>query len=210
MPTGDMLWAKHEWTGTPPPGVTVPFGPNGLRFSGMVIGPIVVPGVDIGPWQVVLKSHYFIDPSWMPASGESCISLPKLTFFSGGLGLKGGINDDPAKDTGSCQCQISLTQILRPGWVDVPTGGVSGVTEHVSDVLWRVGLISGGKLTWGQQVVTAPQKRDYGALFFNLDRTQTLGVTLVTTFSFSAWAFGVIAFAPLDVGPAPWGIHTIE
>jgi hypothetical protein len=100
------------------------------------------------------------------------------------------------------RCSISLRQILRPGWVDV------ALAEHVSDVEWLVGLVWGSVVV-GQQVLT-PQKRDFGPLFFNLDRTQTLGATLVTTFDFRADLGGVIAFAPLAVGPALWGIHTLE
>jgi hypothetical protein len=199
MAFGDMWWVKHEWTGNPPPGVTVTFGPNGLTFTGIVIGStILIPGIDLGPWQVVLKSHYFLDPPRMPATGESCISLPKVTV-SGGLGLKGGVNTN----TGSASCTISFRQILRPGWVDV------ALAEHVSDVEWRVGYVHVSNVVWGQQVLT-PQKRDFGPLFFNLDRTQTLGATLVTTFDFRADVGGVIAFAPLAVGPALWGIHTLE
>jgi hypothetical protein len=201
MAFGDMWWVKHEWVGNPPPGVSVSFGPNGLTFSGMVIGALTLgPGVDIG-WKVELKSHYFLDPPRMPATGESCISLPKVTV-SGRLGVKGGVNEDPDKDGGTAQYRIRFRQILRPGWVDV------ALAEHVSDADGLDGQVIGSTVV-GQQILT-PQKRDFAALFFNLDRTQTLGATLVTTFDFGAWFGGVIAFDSFAVGPAPWGIHTLE
>lgn len=50
----------------------------------------------------------------------------------------------------------------------------------------------------------------YGALFFNLDRTRTLSVTLATTFRFLVTAGGVIGFAPLVFGAPQWKVYSLD
>jgi len=201
MSSGAMWWVKSEWIGKPsaPPGVTLTFGPNGLTFSGALIAPpLVFPGgTYLGPWRVELRMHYVLDPPRMPGTGEPFISLPKLTF-TGGLGLRGGID----QENGSALFSVSLTQSLRPGGVEVAS----------SNAEWIVGYVYGQNVLVGKNVLTAGQ-RDYGALFFNLDRTQTLVVTLVTSFFFSVGMGGVIAFAPgtgFTVGAPPWLIHSLD
>jgi hypothetical protein len=199
MPSGDMWWA---WTnlkqtnnppGTPVPGFALRSVPEGVEFSGIVIGP--TPWLIRYDWQVEVRSDYFLDPPRMPATGGSFISLPKMTF-KGGLGLAAGV--DETSKMGSASCTISFRQILRWGDDEVAS----------SDVNWLVGSINGDTV-FGKKVL-APQKRDYGALFFNLDRTRTLSVTLVTTFRFTATLGGVIGFAPLVLGVPQWKVYSLD
>jgi hypothetical protein len=130
----------------------------------------------------------------MPATGEPFISLPKVTF-KGGLGLAGG----EASAIGEASCIISFRQILR--WGDEVVAS--------SDVNWNMGWVRGENIVFGKQVL-APQKRDYGALFFNLDRTQMLSITLATTFRFRVTLGGVIGFAPLVFGAPQWKVYSLD
>jgi hypothetical protein len=206
MSSGDMWWARTTVTqtnnpgnppGTPGPSFARKFVPGGIEFSGVVVGPTLW-YTTIG-WQVEIRSDYFLDPPRMPATGEPFISLPKMTF-KGGLALRGGLDETSA--IGEASCFISFRQILR--WGDEVV--VS------SDVNWNMGWVRGNNVMLGKRALL-PQKRDYGALFFNLDRTQTLSVTLVTTFRFQVNLGGVIAFAP-QVGlvfDAPqWKVYSLD
>ena len=84
-----------------------------------------------------------------------------------------------------------------------------------SEIEWLVGGVRGKQTLFGENVLT-PRNRDYGALFFNLDRTRSLYITLVTTFFFSADFGGVIGFGgvsgipPLVVGTPQWKIYAPE
>jgi hypothetical protein len=147
------------------------------------------------PWYFELRAHYFLDPSRMPATGEPFIAMPKV-IVGGGLGLAGG---PPGQETGYAGCGIELRQILR--WDDeVFASSVIG---------WHVGYVWMANVITGKNVLI-PQQRDYGALFFNLDRTRTLSVTLVTRLNWDAFFGGIIAFAPLVVSIPPWLVHSLD
>lgn len=209
MASGDMWWARTNITqtnhpgnppGTPGPSFVRTFVPGGIEFSGVVIGPTVY--YTTIEWSVNVRSDYFLDPPRMPATGEPFISLPKMTF-KGALGLAGGV--DETHQFGSASCTISFRQILR--WDDDEVAA--------SDVNWNMGLVSGKNVTFGRRVL-APQKRDYGALFFNLDRTRTLSITLATTFRFRVTLGGVIGFsgvpgiAPFMFGAPQWKVYSLD
>lgn len=72
-----------------------------------------------------------------------------------------------------------------------------------------MGYVRGKKIVFGNQVL-APQKRNYGALCFNLDRTRTLNVTLATTFRSMVSVGGVIGLAPLVFGVPPWKVYSLD
>jgi hypothetical protein len=201
MASGNMWWARTTLTqinnpsnppGTPGPSFAWRSVPEGIEFSGVVIGPTV--WYNTIAWEVEVRSDYFLDPSRMPATGEPFISLPKMTF-KGGLGLSGG----GASAIGEASCIISFGQFLR--WGDEVVAS--------SNVNWNMGYVRGKNILLGKEVL-APQKRDYGALFFNLDRTQTLSVTLVTTFRFRVSYGGVIGFAPLVFGAPQWKVYSLD
>jgi hypothetical protein len=200
MPSGDLWWARTTLQQTSnPPGKPVPgfarrFVPEGVEFSGAVIGPTI--WETTSEWQVEVRSDYFLDPPRMPATGEPFISLPRM-MFTGGLGLAGGV--DATNQFGDASCSITFRQILR--WDDDEVAS--------SDVNWLVGWVRGKNLILGKKAL-APQKRDYGPLFFNLDRTRTLSVTLVTTFHFKATLGGVIGFAPLVFGTPQWKTYSLD
>jgi hypothetical protein len=192
MSSGDMWWARSvvKHPGIPVPGFSKRFVAEGVEFSGGVIAP-TLPPYELA-WQVEVRSDYFLDPPRMPAIGEPFISLPKMTF-KGNLGLAGG------GQIGDASCNISSRQLLRWGDDEVAS----------SDTSWLVGWVRGENILYGKNVL-APQKRDYGAIFFNLDRTRTLTVTLVTTFAFRATLGGVIGFAPLVFGTPQWKIYSLD
>jgi hypothetical protein len=206
MSSGQMWWAKSDWVYLPPPGVTLTLPPQAITFSGAAITlPTTWPLLDpMPPWYFELRSQYFLNPPRMPATGEPFISMPKVTF-GGGLAVSGG---PPGKETGFASCNIRLRQSL---WWD---------DEHVasSEVLWTVGHVIGTTVVWGKKVpgvpgvVLTPQKRDYGALFFNLDRTRTLIVTLTITITFDAYLGGIIAFAPSGfvVAIPDWLVYSLD
>jgi hypothetical protein len=131
----------------------------------------------------------------MPATGEPFISLPTIPF-KGGLNLAGGVDETAI---GDASCVISLRQILRWGDEEVAS----------SDVNWFMGFVRGKNIVTGKKEL-APQKRDYGALFFNLDRTRTLNITLATTFRFNVSLGGVISFAPLVFGAPQWKVYSLD
>jgi len=99
MSSGDMWWVRTIVTQTnitprtPVPGFARRFVPEGVEFSGVVIGPVILQYTF--EWQVEVSSDYFLDPPRMPATGEPFISLPKMTF-TGGLGLAGGLDETSA------------------------------------------------------------------------------------------------------------------
>jgi len=199
MASGDMWWARTivKRTNFPPGngGFDSRIVSEGVEFSGVVIGPTI-------GWfttfesDVEVRSDYFLDPPRMPATGEPFISLPKM-IFKGGLGLAGGV--DETSIIGDAVCTISFRQILR--WDDEVVAS--------SDVNWIMGYVRGKKIIFGKNVL-APQKRDFGALFFNLDRTRTLSITLATTFHFRAFLGGVIGFAPLVFGAPQWKVYSLD
>jgi hypothetical protein len=200
MPSGDMWWARTilKQTNNPPstpiPDFATRFVSEGVEFSGIVIGPTL--WQTTFEWQVEVRSDYFLDPPRMPATGEPFISFPKM-IFKGGLGLAGGVDETSA--IGDASCNISFRQILRWGDDEVAS----------SDVNWLMGYVRGKNIVFGKKVL-APQKRDYGALFFNLDRTRTLSVTLLTTFRFRVTLGGVIGFAPLVFGAPQWKVYSLD
>jgi hypothetical protein len=192
-----MWWGRSDWFYLLPPGVTMTFPPEGFRFSGSVITlpTLLTPPDPFPPWYFELRSQYFLDPSRMPTTGEAFIAMPKVTF-GGGLALAGG---PPGQETGVASCNIELRQILR--WDDEQAA--SSVVE------WNVGYVNFADIILGKNVLL-PQKRDYGALFFNLDRTRTITVTLVTRLTWYALMGGIIAFAPLVLGIPPWQVHSLD
>ncbi len=46
--------------------------------------------------------------------------------------------------------------------------------------------------------------------FFNLDRTQTLNITLLTTFRFLVVSGGFIGFGPLDIAAPQWKVRSLD
>jgi hypothetical protein len=201
MASGDIWFARTTVTQTTNPSwATVPgfirrrLPEGGGEFSGVVVGSMFWPfSVE---WHVEVRSDYFLDPPRMPATGDPFISLPQM-IFTGGLALAGGVDETTA--IGDASCFISFRQILR--WDDDEVA--------FSDVNWNMGYVSGKRIVLGKRIL-APQKRDYGALFFNLDRTRTLIVTLVTLFRFKVAFGGVIGFAPLVFGVPRWQVHSLD
>ena len=198
MASGSMWWMKHELVTRMPQGVTTSFDPNGILISGAIVGlagTVAGWGADNGPRWLELRSYYFLDKPRMPTTGGPFISLPQVRFI-GNMAVSGGAGPNPG---GYADCGVGLTQSLRPGGIELAS----------SSVHWRVGLVSGTKLIDGQGFLNPPQ-RDYGALLFNLDRSQTLVIQAKTRFDFSAAVLGTIAFAPLVVGTPQWSIYSLD
>jgi hypothetical protein len=176
------------------PGFAFKFVPDGVELSGLVVGPTIF--FTTVEWEVQIRSDYFLDPPRMPATGTQFVTLPKMEF-KGALGLAGGANQATA--IGDAVCTVSFRQMLRFGDNDVAS----------SNVDWMVGFIRGKNVILGKNNII-PQHRDFGALFFNLDRTRTVGVTLLTTLHFKATLGGVIGFAPLTVGAPQWKVFSLD
>jgi hypothetical protein len=199
MASGSMWWMKHELVTRLPQTVTTSWDPNGLRLAGSMTGLGGTLGgisADVGPWWFELTSYYFLDIARMPATGEPFVSLPQVRFI-GNVALSGGPNANP----GWASCSVRITQSLRPGGIelDAPFAG------------WNVGSVAGGKLSvFGGPGFLKPPQRDYPALLFNLDRSQTLVIRTVTRFDFSASLLGVIVFTPLVVGTPQWSIYSLD
>jgi hypothetical protein len=199
MTSGDLWWARTtvkqtNSSASGAPGFGWKFVPTGIEFAGAVVGAPVWPLAY--EWSVEVRADYFLDPARMPATGEPFISLPKMVF-EGGLGLAPGLDEKTAG--GDARCSVSFRQVLR--WDDDEVAS--------SDVLWPMGYVRGKSVLSGKKRLT-PQQRDYGALFFNLDRTRTLNVSLVTTFHFSVLVGGVIGFAPLVLQIPPWKVYSLD
>jgi hypothetical protein len=201
MPSGDLWWARTTGTlvngvsrGSPVPGFSWRFAPEGVELSGVVVGPTVWATTE--EWEFQLRSEYFLDTARMPAQGDAFVSVPRMTF-SGGLGL--GATTQAGTTFGGAFARVTFEQVLR--WDDDEVDR--------SDVSWPVGFVNGPTLLLGKRLLP-PQKRDYPALIFNLDRTRTLSITLLTTFFFRATLGGIIGFGPLLVGIPQWKVYSLD
>src|SRR4051794_14741338 len=197
MTKGDLWWARSDFTTTPDiPGTTVAFASGGLQLSGTLVGPPTgLPGPPL--YSVVsLTSYYFLDPPRMPANGDPFISQPKLTI-TGGLGLTGG---QPGHEVGFASCVISLTQILQVGNNEVARAVAPD---------WIVGMVSGSTVIAGNRILP-PGQRDFLPLFFNLDRTLGIIITLLTTIKLTAYDFSVIGFAPVVFRLPQWSTYSLD
>jgi hypothetical protein len=200
MSVGDMWWARNTWTSNMPDGVSFSTIAEGFRFVGSAsTSPSISAWLDTRPpppWRFYWTARYFLDPPRMPSAGTPFVAMPSVRL-GGSLALFGG---PPGREVGLASWSLALAQ--RMTWDDEDEVSYASTS-------WQMGRVYGKNVERGKQAVI-PQKRDFGPVFFNLDRSRTLIIDLDITLTWNSSNTGLLVFNALDVEFPPWSVRSLD